>query len=90
MIYSINVFAGSSCADDIDGCGDNPCTVGTNCTDLTPTQQAAQNKAFQCSDCPDGYIDDDGICVGSYEHISTKISWNLVICESVFLINSVF
>ena len=68
MMYSLNVFAGSSCADDIDGCRDNPCTVGTNCTDLTPTQQAAQNKAFQCSDCPAGYIDDDGICVGSYEH----------------------
>ena len=67
-MYSLNVFAGSSCADDIDGCGDNPCTVDTNCTDLMPAQQVAQNKAFQCSDSPNGYIDDDRISVGSYEH----------------------
>ena len=72
---SLNVFVGSSCAFDIDGCEDNPCTVGTNCIDLTPNEQAAQNKAFQCSDCPGGYFDDDGICVGTYIIIS-RISSN--------------
>ncbi|KAK2181215.1 hypothetical protein NP493_406g02023 [Ridgeia piscesae] len=56
-------YAGTSCADNFDGCQDNPCTMLTNCTDLSPSEQATQNKAFTCSECPTGYIDDYGICV---------------------------
>ena len=55
---------GDSCDEDFDGCGDGPCTAGTNCTDLTPAEEAAQDKAFNCSACPEGYEDNDGVCVG--------------------------
>ena len=41
----------------------------TTCTDLTPSEQVIQNKAFKCSDSPDGYTEDDGICVGSYNQL---------------------
>ncbi|KAK2167507.1 hypothetical protein NP493_1273g01022 [Ridgeia piscesae] len=54
---------GDSCDEDFDGCGDGPCTAGTNCTDLTPAEEAAQDKAFNCSACPEGYEDNDGVCV---------------------------
>ncbi|KAK2171661.1 hypothetical protein NP493_1037g00031 [Ridgeia piscesae] len=56
-------YTGSRCADDIDGCDDNPCTVGTNCTDLTPAEHVTQGRAYVCTDCPIGYVDDDGTCV---------------------------
>ena len=58
-------FPGDNCNDDLDGCADHPCIVGTNCTDLTPVEQVAQNTAFTCSECPHGYTKNDGICVGT-------------------------
>ena len=80
-LFRINVFVGSRCADDIDGCEDNPCTEGTNCTDLTPAEHVTQSRAYVCTDCPIGYIDDDGTCIGSYKQISPRLStytiqWN--------------
>jgi len=65
-VLQIIVIAGDSCTEDIDGCQDNPCTEHTNCTDLTPADQVAKNRAYECSECPEGYTDDDGTCVGSY------------------------
>ncbi|KAK2167442.1 hypothetical protein NP493_1275g00055 [Ridgeia piscesae] len=56
-------WTGDSCEEDFDGCGDGPCTAGTNCTDFTPAQEAAQDRAFSCSECPGGYEDNDGVCV---------------------------
>lgn len=71
-MFNTKAFVGSRCADDFDGCGDNPCTERTNCTDLTPSEHKAQGKAYKCSECPNGYIDDDGTCVGSYDHMNVK------------------
>ncbi|KAI0209335.1 hypothetical protein LSAT2_005978 [Lamellibrachia satsuma] len=56
-------WTGESCDEDFDGCGDGPCTAGTNCTDLTPEEEAAQGSTFNCSQCPEGYEDNDGVCV---------------------------
>ncbi|KAI0230808.1 hypothetical protein LSAT2_018833 [Lamellibrachia satsuma] len=56
-------WTGESCDKDFDGCGDSPCTAGTNCTDLTPEEEAAQGTSFTCSECPGGYEDNDGVCV---------------------------
>ena len=61
---SVIVFAGESCSEDFDGCEDTPCTAGTNCTDLSPTQEETLGTPFNCSQCPQGYEDNDGICVG--------------------------
>ena len=71
-------FSGSSCAEDTDGCGDNPCTLGTNCTDLSPSEHERQGKAYECSECPAGYVDDDGTCVGSYDRILYSMHRNVV------------
>jgi len=60
------VCVGESCEEDLDGCADNSCTAGTNCTDLTPQQQVVTGRAFNCSACPGGYEEDDGVCVGTY------------------------
>ena len=68
MLSEANILVGSSCAEDFDGCQDNPCTKLTNCTDLTPAEQETQNTAYKCSECPKGFFDDDGTCIGSYTH----------------------
>ena len=61
----IAIFAGAHCSEDFDGCEVGPCTAGTNCTDLTPEQEAAQGTAFHCTPCPQGYEKSDGVCVGT-------------------------
>ena len=68
---------GAHCTEDFDGCGDGPCTAGTNCTDLTPQEEADQGTAFNCSQCPPGYEYSDGVCVGGCHRatdVTTEIS----------------
>lgn len=57
------ISAGDYCELDMDGCQDNPCTGGTNCTDFTPDEQVVSGLSFNCSECPAGTEDDDGICL---------------------------
>ncbi|KAK2158430.1 hypothetical protein NP493_1797g00012 [Ridgeia piscesae] len=65
-------YSGSNCADDFDGCQDNPCRKHTNCTDLTPAEHVAQKKAYTCSECPKGFYADDGeTCIDINECDST-------------------
>lgn len=46
-------WAGQFCENDFDGCEEpSPCPV--NCTDKTPAEHKAQNKAFACVGCPTG------------------------------------
>ena len=68
------LFVGESCEEDFDGCADSSCTAGTNCTDLTPQQEAVSGRAFNCSACPGGYEEDDGVCVGTYLFHSLSVS----------------
>ena len=71
--YSINimihafVLKGDYCDEDQDGCADNPCSPVQNCTDLTPSEAENLGRGFSCSECPDGYTDNNGICIGLYD-----------------------
>ncbi|KAI0235226.1 Mucin-like protein, partial [Lamellibrachia satsuma] len=56
-------WEGVYCELDLDGCQDNPCTEGTNCTDLTPAEQVTSGKSYNCSDCPEGTEDNEGTCL---------------------------
>ncbi|KAI0233186.1 Mucin-like protein [Lamellibrachia satsuma] len=60
-------WEGDFCELDLDGCQDNPCTEGTNCTDVTPAEQVASGKSYNCSACPEGTEDDEGICLSINE-----------------------
>ncbi|KAI0237078.1 Mucin-like protein [Lamellibrachia satsuma] len=56
-------WEGDHCELDLDGCQDNPCTAGTKCTDLTPSEHVFIRKSHYCSECPPGTEDNDGICL---------------------------
>ncbi|KAK2181411.1 hypothetical protein NP493_400g02031 [Ridgeia piscesae] len=56
-------WEGDHCESDYDGCQDNPCTEGTNCTDVSPSEHIASGKAFNCSECPPGTEESEGICL---------------------------
>ncbi|KAK2151947.1 hypothetical protein NP493_2549g00003, partial [Ridgeia piscesae] len=56
-------WEGDHCESDLDGCQDNPCTEGTNCTDVTPEEQVSTNKSFTCSECPQGTKENEGTCL---------------------------
>ena len=48
------ICLGDTCNTDFNGCFDNPCMTGTNCTDFTPAEQVAANSTFNCTSCPTG------------------------------------
>ncbi|KAK2160812.1 hypothetical protein NP493_1626g00009 [Ridgeia piscesae] len=56
-------WEGDHCESDLDGCQDNPCTEGTNCTDVTPEEQVSTGKSFNCSECPSGTEENEGLCL---------------------------
>ncbi|KAK2175052.1 hypothetical protein NP493_751g01001 [Ridgeia piscesae] len=56
-------WEGDHCEFDLDGCQDNPCTAGTNCSDVTPEEQVIHGKSYNCSECPAGTEDNEGICL---------------------------
>ena len=70
---------GGFCEMETDGCTDRPCSVGTNCTDLSPAEQVQFSRAYNCSKCPAGYVEDDSICVGQWKYMNHSDS-DLVAC----------
>ncbi|WAR22475.1 FBN1-like protein, partial [Mya arenaria] len=55
-----------NCESNYNGCAGNPCSLGRNCTDLSPEKQQSQGRAYICSECPVGYTareDDDNVCI---------------------------
>ena len=56
-------MSGDFCELDYNGCQDNPCTHGTNCTDVRPAEEAASGRTHNCSACPAGTEYDDGTCL---------------------------
>ncbi|KAK2165542.1 hypothetical protein NP493_1362g01013 [Ridgeia piscesae] len=58
-------WEGDHCESDYDGCQDNPCTEGTNCTDVTPEVELSTGKLFNCSQCPEGTEENEGTCLGN-------------------------
>ena len=65
-------MSGVYCELDLDGCQDNPCTEGTNCTDLTPAEQVTSGKSYNCSDCPEGTEDNEGTCLRGYFYCTSE------------------
>ena len=57
---------GDHCELDLDGCQDNPCTAGTNCTDVTPAEQVARGRSYNCTECPEGTENNGEICLREY------------------------
>ncbi|XP_052784322.1 uncharacterized protein LOC128220099 isoform X2 [Mya arenaria] len=59
-------YDGINCESNYNGCAGNPCTLGRNCTDLSPEEQQSQGRAYMCSECPLGYTSregDDNVCI---------------------------
>ncbi|WAR07539.1 MLP-like protein, partial [Mya arenaria] len=50
------------CELDIDGCVGEPCSIGRNCSDVPAEKHLEDEPGFNCTSCPDGYIDDGGRC----------------------------
>ncbi|KAK2163998.1 hypothetical protein NP493_1438g00002 [Ridgeia piscesae] len=65
---------GDHCESDFDGCQDNPCTEGTNCTDVSPSEHIASGKAFNCSECPPGTEESAGICLREQNTIVINVN----------------
>ncbi|KAK2190863.1 hypothetical protein NP493_66g06040 [Ridgeia piscesae] len=55
-------WEGDYCEADYDGCQDNPCTEGTNCTDLTAAEEVSTGRQYNCSECPPGTKKDGDAC----------------------------
>ncbi|GFS21360.1 fibrillin-1, partial [Elysia marginata] len=49
-------YSGIDCEDDKNGCAGRPCPQGTVCSDVPAAEEAATGVAYNCSDCPDGYL----------------------------------
>lgn len=55
---------GDMCDTDTDGCSNNPCPLGRNCTDLSPEEETLFDRGYNCSSCPLGYKDVENKCQG--------------------------
>lgn len=55
-------YDGDECEHDFDGCADDPCIPGQDCTDVPAAEHNRTGKAFNCSSCPTGYGVIDGKC----------------------------
>nr|XP_022296650.1 mucin-like protein [Crassostrea virginica] len=65
-------YTGEHCDENIDGCEDNPCPLGRNCTDLSPEDEGLFGRAFNCSECPSGYDEIDNKCQDINECLSNQ------------------
>ena len=58
-------MTGQDCQNDTDDCAEIPCALGRNCTDLSPEDEAAFGRGYNCSDCPAGFAEVDEKCEGN-------------------------
>nr|XP_022292249.1 mucin-4-like isoform X6 [Crassostrea virginica] len=65
-------YDGDDCENDTDACTQNPCPLGRNCTDLTPQEEVALGRGYNCTDCPAGFQDIDNKCEDINECNSTS------------------
>ncbi|XP_023930884.1 uncharacterized protein LOC106158645 [Lingula anatina] len=79
-------WSGDNCETDTDGCDQNPCPQGSNCTDVPADLEALGYPAFNCTACPTGYELDteENKCVDVDECTSNTTS-NL--CTSICINN---
>ena len=57
-------YVGSYCELDEDGCADNPCFTGVQCSDVPASQLATTPAGFSCASCPVGMVGDGQTCGG--------------------------
>ncbi|KAK7093001.1 hypothetical protein V1264_008666 [Littorina saxatilis] len=53
---------GDDCEDDFDGCAQDPCIPGQDCTDVPAANHSITGVAYTCSACPTGYNLTGGKC----------------------------
>ncbi|KAK3103621.1 hypothetical protein FSP39_020595 [Pinctada imbricata] len=56
-------YSGSECESDFNGCANSPCDQGRTCIDLPPIEHALLDRAYNCSDCPTGFYENNTKCV---------------------------
>ena len=71
-IRDFSSIKGDDCENDTDACTQNPCPLGRNCTDLTPQEEVALGRGYNCTDCPAGFQDIDNKCEGKRDHSRFK------------------
>ncbi|GFO24161.1 fibrillin-1 [Plakobranchus ocellatus] len=49
-------YSGTDCENDKDACESSPCPQGTTCTDIPAAEEQATGMAYNCSNCPDGFM----------------------------------
>ena len=54
---------GDYCGEDRDGCVASPCGTG-QCEDLSPEDEVAEGRPYNCTSCSEGYEVDSLECVG--------------------------
>jgi len=87
FIGNLQFITGNDCEMEEDGCQNDPCSVNRNCTDLTPSQQVLLGKSYNCSQCPDGYTEQNEQCQGRYKptlDLDRYIYSRLKICSAIF------
>ncbi|CAH1788959.1 unnamed protein product [Owenia fusiformis] len=67
-------WEGDNCEVDIDGCEGGPCGEGSNCTDVTPSEQQRTGNSFNCSQCPGGTINVDNNCLDIDECVNATLN----------------
>ncbi|XP_078334851.1 uncharacterized protein LOC111121476 isoform X3 [Crassostrea virginica] len=67
-------YSGQDCQNDTDACAEIPCALGRNCTDLSPEDEAAFGRGYNCSDCPAGFAEVDEKCEDINECNSTSLN----------------
>ncbi|KAL3837614.1 hypothetical protein ACJMK2_022960 [Sinanodonta woodiana] len=56
-------WEGSRCELDFYGCRGSPCSLNRSCTDVNAYVHKATGVAFNCSQCPQGYLKDGNKCL---------------------------
>ncbi|XP_052721310.1 uncharacterized protein LOC128192563 [Crassostrea angulata] len=70
-------YTGDDCEHEVDGCAQDPCPHGRNCTDLSPEQEELFHRGYNCSACPHGFRDVDEKCEDLNECNGTRAVCNV-------------
>ena len=63
-VFEFLLNTGNDCENETNSCLSDPCSVGRNCTDLSPEAEVVLGRGYNCSDCPPGYTTIGLVCVG--------------------------
>ena len=80
------LYLGDNCEVEVDGCADEPCTEGQECTNLAPDEDEDNEVRYKCGTCPPGYHDGN-TCVGTHYYLTVHC-FQTLITYLTFLANS--